>query len=122
MALTDPQSVTINAVAVPLPRTSVRDNASEYTSSDGLVKETFSTTNGNKGRARHLARIDHSKLTTDPFKPSENVKVSMSTYIVIDTPPAGYTATEAKQVVDGFISQLNASSGALITKLIGGEN
>jgi hypothetical protein len=122
MALTDPQSVTINAVAVSLPRTSVRDGASEYTSGDGLVKETFSTTNGNKGRARHLARIDHSKLTADPFKPSDNVKVSMSCYMVIDTPPAGYTVTEAKQVVDGFIAQLNASSGALITKLLGGEN
>jgi len=122
MALTDPQSVTINAVAIPLPRTFVQGGKSSYESSDGLVKETFSTTPGNRGRKRHLLRIDHSKLTPNPFDTSNNVEVSMSCYVVVDVPPDGYTATEKKQVVDGFISQLNATSGALITKVLGGES
>jgi hypothetical protein len=42
--------------------------------------------------------------------------------MVFDVPLLGYTVTEQKQVVDGFIAQLNASSGALITKVLGGEN
>lgn len=120
MALSDPQSVTINAVAVSLPRTSTDTNASSYSSADGLVKETFSHQYGK--RNRHLARIDHSKIAADPFQSSLNARYSMSSYIVIDMPVVGYTPAEAKQVVDGFIAQLNASSGALITKLVGGEN
>lgn len=122
MALTDPQSVTINAVAISLPRTSVSGSKSSYESSDGLVRETFSTTPGNRGRKRRLMRIDHSKLTPNPFDTSNNVEVSMSCYMVIDTPPDGYTNTEAKQVVDGFLAQLQASSGAIITKVLGGES
>jgi hypothetical protein len=51
-----------------------------------------------------------------------NNKYSMSAYIVFDTPPVGYTVVEQKQVVDGFIAQLTASSGALITQILGGEN
>lgn len=120
MALSDPQSVTINAVAISLPRTSTDTNASSYQSNDGLVKETVSHQYGK--RNRHLARIDHSKIAADPFSSTLNAKYSMAAYIVIDVPPVGYTAAEAKQVVDGFIAQLNASSGALITKILGGEN
>lgn len=120
MALTDPQSVTINAVAVSLPRTSTGTNSSVYTSNDGLVKETWSHQYGRSGR--HLVRLDHSKIAANPFDSSLNAKYSMAAYMVIDVPPVGYTVTEAKQVVDGLIAQLNASSGALITKLIGGEN
>jgi len=69
-----------------------------------------------------MFRIDHSKVAADPFQASINAKYSMSTYVVIDVPPVGYTVAEAKQVVDGFIAQLTASSGALITQLIGNEN
>jgi hypothetical protein len=34
----------------------------------------------------------------------------------------GYSVAEQKYVVDGFLAQLQASSGALITKFLGGEN
>lgn len=120
MALSDPQSVTINAVAIPLPRTSSSPHAGEFSSGDGLVKETVSHQYGK--RIRHLFRLDHSKVAADPFQSTVNAKYSMACYVVFDVPPVGYTNVEAKQVVDGFISQLNASSGALITKILGGEN
>jgi hypothetical protein len=122
MSLTDPQSVTINAVANSLPRTFIQGGKSQYESGDGLIRETFSTTPGNRGRRRHLMRIDHSKLTPNPFDTSNNIEVSMSAYVVVDVPPDGYTATEKKQVVDGFLAQLQASSGAIITKVLGGES
>ena len=120
MALADPQSVTINAVAVSLPRTSSDTNAGAFTSNDGTVKETVSHQYGK--RNRHLFRIDHSKIAPDPLISSQNIKYSMSFYIVADVPVTGYTVVEQKQVIDGFIAQLNASSGALITKVLGGEN
>lgn len=120
MALSDPQSVTINAVAVSLPRTSNGVNSGVYTSNDGTVKESVSHQYGK--RNRHLFRIDHSKIAADPLISSQNIKHSMSFYIVADVPVTGYTVVEAKQVIDGFITQLNASSGALITKFLGGEN
>jgi hypothetical protein len=34
----------------------------------------------------------------------------------------GYTIVELKQIVDGFLAMLTASSGAKITQLLGGEN
>lgn len=120
MAFSDPQSVTISGNAISLPRTSSGRNESEYTSADGLVILKASSTYGK--RNRQVIRIDHSKLTADPFIPTQNVKVSMSAYLVADKPPAGYTNVEVKAVIDGFIAALNASSGALITKLLGGES
>jgi len=75
-----------------------------------------------QGRARRLLRIDHSKLTSDPFKPSENVKVSMANYIVFDLPPAGYTNAEALAVYQGFKALYTTGSDAIISKLLGGES
>jgi len=69
-----------------------------------------------------MLRIDVGKLTADPFKPSENVKVGMACYVVFDLPPAGFTAVEALAVYTGFKTQFTASSDALITKLLGGES
>jgi len=120
MALADPQSVTISGTAISLPRTSSAVNAGTFTSNDGTVVETVSHQYGN--RNRHLFRIDHSKIAPDPLISAQNIKYGMSFYVVVDTPVTGYTVAEAKAVIDGFISQMNASSGALITKLLGGEN
>jgi len=120
MTLPDPQTVTINAVANSLPRVSTGPNSSTYRSNDGLIEETASHQYGT--RNRHLFRLNHSKVAADPFQASLNARYSMSSYIVIDVPQVGYTAAEAKQVVDGLLAQLTASSGSLITKLIGGEN
>jgi hypothetical protein len=54
--------------------------------------------------------------------PSTNALYTMSTYIVIDVPPTGYTVAEQKQIVDGLTAYLTASSGARVTQLLGGEN
>nr|QDH89618.1 MAG: hypothetical protein H4Rhizo45269e1009_000002 [Leviviridae sp.] len=121
MAFVDPQSITISAVTTPLPRTDVSGDRSEYTSSDGLIRLSADHDVSGK-RARRVLRVDHSKLTTDPFRPSENVRVSMSNYIVFDVPPAGYTNAEQLAVYTGFKALYTATSDALITKLLGGES
>jgi len=120
MSLTDPFAVTVSAVPYSLPRVSVGDDESEYSNGDGTMVLKASHDYGK--RTRRMVRIDTSKITSDPFRPTENVKVSMSNYIVFDLPPAGYTATEAKALWDGFVAALQASSGAVIVKLLGGES
>jgi len=120
MSLADPSSVTISSVTTSLPRTSVDEDRSEYTSSDGLLQFTASHDYGK--RIRRMARLDLSKLTADPFKPAENVKVGMSVYTVFDLPPAGFTNAEALAAWVGYNTLLTASSNAVITKLLGGES
>nr|QDH89571.1 MAG: hypothetical protein H4BulkLitter24272_000002 [Leviviridae sp.] len=122
MALADPQSITINAVTTPLPRTFSEGSESAYTSADGLWKLSVNHNLVKQGRTRHLLRFDHAKVTPDPFVPSQNVKVGSAIYMVVDVPPAGYTNAELMQVFTGFNTLCTASTNALIAKLIGGES
>jgi hypothetical protein len=121
MALSDPQSVTINAVANSLPRISMALNSGAFQKDDATVRLDVSH-NQTAKRSRHYVRLSHSKIAPDPLISSTNIKYSMSVSINFDTPPTGYTVAEQKQVVDGFIAWLNASSGANITKILGAEN
>jgi hypothetical protein len=120
VSFTDPQSITIAGVTTPLPKVSLGKNTSEYQSADGLIQLTASHAYGK--RTRRVLRVDHAKLTADPFIPANNVKASMSCYIVFDTPVAGYTNTQAKDVYVGLNTIYTATSHALIDKLLGGES
>lgn len=125
MSFADPQSVTLPAPlagTISLPRTSVGDGNSDYTSADGLVEMSAASQKTGKDRVRRVLRLDHSKISADPFLPSTNVKQSMSCYIVFDVPPAGYTNAEALAVYSGLKTAMAASSDTLITKLLGGES
>lgn len=120
MAFSDPQSITINAVAQSLPRVSSTGSSSKYTKDDGNVSLTISHASGK--RNRRTIRVDHRKIAADPLLGSVNIEYSMSAYLVVDVPKLGYTVTEAKQIVDALSAYLTASSGANVTKLLGGEN
>jgi hypothetical protein len=72
-------------------------------------------------RTRRTLRVNLSKISADPFKPTENVEVSMSMYIVFDLPPAGFTNAEALAVFTGSNTLFTATSNQMITKLLGGE-
>lgn len=121
MSLADPITVTISAVPITLPRVATGEHESEYLSGDGLYRVETSHSYG-KERTRRMARINAVKIAPDPFRESENVERSMSFYWVFDLPDWGYTPVEAKAVADGFNTFLTASSGAVITKLLGGES
>lgn len=120
MAFADPQSVTINAVANSLPRTSSGTNSGVFTKDDGLVKLTVSHQLGKRNRS--MVRVDHSKIAADPLLAGVNVKASMAVYLVVDSPETGYTLAETKQVVDGLVAYLTASTGARVTQLLGRES
>jgi len=117
----DPQTVTINSIANTLPRTPVGTNYGVFTKDDGLVKLSISHSVSGK-RNRRLIKLDHAKIAADPLLAGVNVKASMTVYSVIDTPETGYTVAEIKQVCDALYAYLTASTGANVTKIIGGES
>lgn len=116
----DPQSVTISATPYTLPRVSSDVNAGSFRTNDGAISISVSHTYGK--RWRRTIRITHSKYAADPLFPANNAPYSMSFYLVVDVPRVGYTVAEQKAVIDGFLANLQASTGANITKLLGGEN
>lgn len=118
MSFTEPLSLNITGSAVSLPRVE-GPNDGDYRSADGLQEVIVSHTTGK--RTRRLLRVNLSKVTSDPFKPAENVKVSMSYYIVFDLPPAGFTTAEQLTVFTGANALMTASTNLIITKLLGGE-
>jgi len=120
MALADPQSIKIGGTTTSLPKVATGNFESSYESADGLINLKLSTVQNR--RKRQVVRLDVSKITSDPFIPTQNVEVSMSTYLVFDRPKVGYTNAEAKAVYDGFIEALQANSSVLITKLLGSES
>jgi hypothetical protein len=120
MAFADPQSVTINAIAYPMPRTGTGPTSGTFTHADKVTKLSISHRNG-KNRDNRLIRLDHSKVGPDPVT-SEGTRFESAVWLVVDAPEVGYTIVELKQIVDGFLAMLTASSGAKITQLLGGEN
>lgn len=120
MSFADPQSVKISGTTTSLPRVESGKLESKYTSADGLIDLSASTSEGK--RKRQVIRLDVAKISADLFIPANNVELGMSNYLVFDRPLVGYTNAEAKAVYDGFIETLQASSSVLITKLLGSES
>jgi len=120
MALADPQSVTVGGSAASLPRISTGVNSSTYNKADSTVQLTVSHQYGK--RNRRTARITVTKITTDPLNTSINTRVSYSAYVVLDVPPAGFSAAEQKEGLLAIATWLSASTGANADKLVGGEN
>lgn len=120
MSFTDPVSLNPGGGAVSLPRTSVRDGGSIYSSADGTLKLTAQHAYGR--RIRRVLRVDLSKISADPIIPSQNARKSMSHYMVFDVPTEGFTIAEQVSLYQGFLAVYNASTNAMITKLLGGES
>lgn len=119
MAFADPQTVTINAVAQTLARTGLGASSGLFSKDDGTVKLGISHQYGT--RTRRQIRLDHQKFAADPLISAQNVLRSMSVYMVVDVPKQGYTIVEQKQIVDALVAYLTASTGAQVTRLLGGE-
>lgn len=120
MSFADPQSVTIGGVATSLPRTSSGANSGEFSSSDGAVKMSVSSAYGK--RTRRSIRLVKSVISADPLLPSQNVRQNMTAYVVVDHPVNGFTVAQQKELVDALVAYLAASTGAQVTRLLGGEN
>lgn len=116
---TDPQSVTISGSAKSLARTSSTENGAKFATSDRAHRMVVTHNYGR--RQRHTVRFEVDSLTANPLITGQYVQGSMSCYLVADL-PNGYDTATAKAVIDGFLANLTASTGANVTKLIGGES
>lgn len=118
MAFTDPQSVTINAVAKSMARVESSGRQSVYLKDDGSFAMRIShQTKG--GRVRSLVRIDQVKDATDPYT-AETVQSKAGVWLVMDRPVANYySATEIDYIVQGFKTWLSTAN---VTKVLGQES
>jgi len=115
----DPQSVTVNAVAQSLPRTSSGATSGKFQTAEGDYQLTISHQLGKT--TRRMIRLDHKKTAQDPLFPAQNTPYAAGVHLVVTEPEVGYTNAELKLIIDGFLAYLQASSGAAVSKLLGGE-
>lgn len=115
--LADPQSVTVNAVAIPLPRTSQNPTVNVYTSADG---KTVMTTKQNTttARFRREVRLAQSKIAADPIS-AINAVSGTSVYLVVDEPRNGvFSDVEIGYLIDALKAWLTSAN---YNKVLGGE-
>jgi xylose isomerase len=113
----DPQSVTVNAVAISHARIGNSLTSSKYQSTDGTSVLSVNQSSGR--RNQHRARLDNSKIVVDPLASDRNLPVSMSCFVQIDVPPTGYTVTEMKYQLIALADWIKAGTNA--DKLLGNE-
>lgn len=117
MAFTDPQSITVNAIAKSLPRVKSDGARSEYLEAAEEFKLTISHQES-KGRTRRMVRIDQRVVAADPLS-SVNEYKSLGVYLVIDEPEYGFSDAQIDYVVQALCDW---ASTANITKVLGNEH
>lgn len=113
----DPQSVTINAVPVSLPRVSVGTSEATYRSADETVQMRISH-QSSKGRKRRMVRLDQTVIAADPLT-AENASQKAGIYLVVDEPSFGFDDEDLDYLADALIAWLTPAN---IAKLLGGES
>jgi hypothetical protein len=115
----DPQSVTVNAVAQSLPRVGSSLNSGRFSKDDGTYVLTVSHSTGK--RNQHKVQLVSNKIVTDPFTSGRSLPVSYSVFLTLDVPPVGFTNTDMINGIVALADWLKASTNANTTKLVGGE-
>lgn len=114
----DPQSVTVNAVAESLPRISSGDLRSTYRSSDGEFTLNFS--HDEKNVCRRTVRLAQTLTAADPLLDGVSRQYNGSAHLVITHPKVGLTATQIKNLVQGLVDYVDTPG--VIEKIIAGES
>lgn len=122
MAFSDPITITVNAIAQTLNRVGFGVESGIFRKDDTYVGLDVRHRSVKNNRKEHHVRFFFGKVAADPFLSGVNQKYEAAVSMTINVPPTGFTAVEVKQIVDGFTTWLNASSGAALTKLIAGES
>ncbi len=113
----DPQTVTVNAVAKVMPRVTSDGLSSIYQLADQSFKLTISHT-PNKGRIRSMVRIDQRAIVPDPLT-AVNDYETLAFYCVVDRPEVGFTAAQQDQLITGLKAWLNTAAS---DKIFGQES
>lgn len=113
----DPQVITVNAVAQSMPRISTNGLKTTYQKNDMSYTLNISHTPV-KDRIRSMARIDQRAVVPDPLT-AVNDYETLSFYVVVDRPTAGFSSTQVDQLITGFKTWLDSTA---IGKLFGQES
>jgi hypothetical protein len=120
MAFGDPQTITIAGTATDFNNISRGINTSSYATADGLDQLIISHQYGK--RTRRTARLQDTKIASDPFTAGLNNQYSLSTYLVVDHPVIGYTPADMVPYVHALCSWLTATSDNVIKALFTGQS
>lgn len=117
MALADPQSVTISAVPVSLPRTGMASSEGTFQDASGQVN--LSVRHQSAKRTRHVIMLKKSVIVADPLVPTVNQNLSYSASIAIDLPRNGIAVADAIALANALVVW---ATSATLTKVAGGES
>lgn len=115
----DPQTVTISGDAKTLNRTATGLDSGNFSSPDRSVRMSIAHSYGR--RTRHMIKLTVDSLVPSPIIAGQNISQSMTVHLVVDV-PNGYSTAAAKAATDGLLAHLSASSGAAVSRLVGGES
>lgn len=115
---TDPQTVTVNAVAQAMPRVESSGRRTVYQKADQTFTLTISHQPSGNQRVRSLVRLDQQAIVTNPLDSSQDFD-TMSIQFVLDRPLAGFSVTQAEQLIAGFKTWLDNTA---IDKVFGQES
>jgi len=118
--LTDPQSITINAVAKSLKRTGMGEDTGTFRSVDQAYR--LSVTHAYSKRTRRTARVDYKVTQADVMDSSLMVPYTAACYLVVDVPNVGVSRADQGHLAIGFCDWLSASGYTNLGKLLDGES
>jgi len=117
--LADPQSVTVGGTAISLPRVGGDLTHSDYQSADGTsLLRIQQTTNSTTRRTAIILRTN--KIAADPVT-ALNSRKTATWSVNLNAPIDGFTITELRDQLIGLATALTASTGAMTSKVLGGE-
>jgi len=118
--LADPQTITINSVAIGMPLINNQGTSSLYQSADGTSRLRVSFTPG-KGSTRYLIRYEEDAISADPIS-AVNKKVTASIYLVIEQPSFGISDARIVLIMAGLKTLLATTSNGFVEKVLANEH
>lgn len=115
---TEPQTVTVNAIGIDLPRVSTGNRTGIFEKISAGIKMTIAHQLAK--RSRRSVRFDFTETAADPLLDGVSRQYSMSAYLVIDHPPVGFTPEKVEQNAQALVDWLDSPGN--LTKVLNGES
>lgn len=112
MAFSDPQSITVNAVAKVMPRIVNDGTHSIYQMNDqtfSLDIRHTSLKKDKKSRVKSLVTFSQRAIVPDPLTAANDYE-TVNVSIQVDRPEAGFTSTQIDQMIAGFKTWLTTTA------------
>lgn len=120
MALTDPQTITIDGVAISLALVQNQGTSSLYQSADNLDALRVSW-NKQNGKVRYLISFRESAIASDPIS-AANKSVTTTINLTIDQPDFGITDARVVKIIAGLKTLLSTSAAGFVERVLAGEH